>query len=285
MRIDLHTHSYFSDGTDSPTILVEKAARAHLDVISLTDHDTTDGVREAMQAGRRVGVYVLPGIEISTHWLDTEVHLLGYGIDTRQGSIASVLAHLRKSRKDRLEAMVSALQDHGIDLSMADIAAQSTHAISLGRPHIADALVAAGYAGSRDEAFARYLAKGRPAYIPRQTIGLAEAVDLVHESGGAAIIAHPGIRGNEEALKGDVIEQLVKDHHLDGLEVDYPLHDASAREFYHQLGGRLGMIRTGSSDYHGSGKVNHDLGCELTRESAWRLLALRISRYGGIVPH
>lgn len=178
MRIDLHTHSNVSDGTDSPTALVARAQSLGVQVVALCDHDTFDGITEAEEAGRRFGVAVLPGIEISTHVADQEVHLLGYGADPWSQPLRDALADLRKSRLERLPRMLAKLASLGVQISEADVQAQAGHASSLGRPHIADALVAGGFVKNRDEAFARYLDQSAPAFVPRRSLELAGAITL-----------------------------------------------------------------------------------------------------------
>jgi len=285
MRIDLHTHSSVSDGTDTPTRLVLKAQAAGLDVIALTDHDTLLGLDEAAEAGRRVGVKVLAGVEVSTQLRGAEVHLLGYGIGQHDEAFNEELARGRASREQRLPAMLARLAALGLPLDLSEVMAQRKSAnVTVGRPHVADAMVARGYVANRDEAFAKYLDRTGPAYVPRSMVDLGRGIDLIHEAGGAAVLAHPGIREMAEALTGDVIAGLTSEHGLDGIEVDYPLHDASTRDLYHRIGARLGLVRTGGSDYHGSGKVDHPLGVATARESAYRELLRRIRSHGGLAP-
>lgn len=283
MRIDLHTHSWASDGTDSPTRLVLQAQRAELDVIALTDHDTLTGVDEAKQAGRRVGVHVLGGVELSTTLAGREVHLLGYGPRPDHEPLNAELRRIRDGRRDRLPAMLAKLAELGLPVSLEEVIAQAVGAgASLGRPHVADAMIAKGYVTSRDEAFAGYLDRTGPVFVPRPAAELRAGIDLLHAAGAAVVLAHPGIRGIGEVVTGEVLQELATDHGLDGIEVDYPLHDASTRDLYHRLGARLGLVRTGSSDYHGTGKVGHDLGSVTTRLSAYQELLRRIAGHGGV---
>lgn len=281
MRIDLHTHSWVSDGTDSPTRLVLKAHAAGLDVIALTDHDTLGGVEEAREAGRRVGVHVLAGVELSATLSAREVHLLGYGPRLDHAELNAELHRIRQGRRNRLPAMLEKLTELGFPVTMGEVQAHAAAGASLGRPHVADAMVARGYVVSRDEAFLRFLDRHGPAYVPRPTCELGAGIDLLHAAGAAVVLAHPGIREMNQVLTGEVIEWLTREHGLDGIEVDYPLHDLSTRDLYHRLGARLDLVRTGSSDYHGAGKVGHDLGCVTTREPAYRELLRRITAHGG----
>ncbi len=283
MRIDLHTHSRVSDGTDTPTRLVLKALEAGLDVIALTDHDTFDGVPEAVAAGKRVGLRVVPGIEMSTDVAGRSVHLLGYGCDMHNPALNRELLAVRTGRSRRLPAMCEQLSEVGVPVTMDDIKAVSPSARSLGRPHVADALVAKGYVADRGEAFDKYLAEGKPGYVARYSTDLARAITLVHDAGGAAVIAHPWSRGNDDVVTASLLESLVLGYGLDGIEVDHEDHDADTRRLLFEMGARLGLIRTGSSDYHGAGKEGHALGCNLTRKSAFLELVSRIRARGGSV--
>ena len=280
MRIDLHTHSNVSDGTDSPTRLVLAAKQVGLDMVALTDHDTMAGVAEAAEVGRRIGVQVLPGVELSTNLDGVEVHLLGYGPDPREPEFAAEMVKLRQSRAQRIPEMLKRLAALGVGIdSDAVLARAAATNSSVGRPHLADELVAAGHVANRDEAFARYLDSSGPAYVPRYTVDLIRGIELLHGAGGAVVLAHPGIRGASRVLTGEVIEMLAEQHELDGIEVDYPLHDATTRDLYHRIGARSNLVRTGSSDYHGMGKINHDLGSVTTRPTAYGELLRRIERH------
>lgn len=283
MRIDLHTHSRVSDGTDTPTGLVMKALEAGLDVIALTDHDTFDGVHEAAAAGKRVGVRVVTGVEMSTELDGVSVHLLGYGCDVHHRALNEELTALRRGRAQRVPVMCDKLVALGLEISVEDVAATARSARSLGRPHVADTLVAKGYVHDRSEAFDTYLGDGMPAYVPRYNTDLVRAIGLVHAAGGAAVIAHPWGRGSRSVLTAPVLEKLVREHSLDGMEVDHEDHDAETRALLFEMGARLGLIRTGSSDHHGDGKVGHALGCNLTRKSAFMELVSRIRGRGGVV--
>lgn len=283
MRIDLHTHSVVSDGTDTPTRLVLKAMEAGLDVIGVTDHDTFDGVPEAVEAGKRIGVTVLPGIEMSTTFGGRSVHLLGYGCDPYNRELVTELAKIRVARTGRLKAFAERITELGMPLSVDDIAAAAGASPSIGRPHVADAMVAKGYVEHRDDAFDQWLRQDKPGYVPRYACDLERAIALLHDAHGIAVLAHPWGRGNEEVLPGEVIARLAAEHGLDGIEVDHPDHDERARELLFQLGARTGLIRTGSSDYHGLGKRNNPLGACLTRDTAYREMLRRIRLRGGAV--
>ena len=283
MRIDLHTHSTISDGTDSPTRLVMKAATSGLDVIALTDHDTFDGLEEAQAAGQRFGVRLLPGLEMTCHIGGRDVHLLGYGPHPDDPALGRELQITRDSRVGRLDAICQILAEVGMSVTTADVHRAAGSASSLGRPHVADAMVAKGYVEDRDEAFRDWLADGKPAYVPRHSVALEEGIDLIHDAGGVAVLAHPWGSGAQQVLTPQVIASLSAYHQLDGIEVEHQDHDQAARRMLFDLGGRLGLVRTGASDYHGSGKKDHELGCNLTRETAYRELVTRIQLRGGVL--
>ncbi|MFT3886619.1 MAG: PHP domain-containing protein [Arachnia sp.] len=282
MKIDLHTHSSVSDGTDTPTGLVMKALQAGLDVIGLTDHDTFDGVAEAQEAGKRIGVRVVAGIEVSTQHDGRSVHLLGYGCDPYHRPLIQELTEIRVGRTGRIPEMVQRLTELGLEVTMEDVQVAAKGAPAVGRPHVADALVARGHIKDRDEAFAHWISEDGPAYVKRYACPLERAIDLIHDAGGVAVIAHPWGRGGREVLSAPYIESLVRDHELEGIEVDHPDHDDDTRSLLFEMGARLGLVRTGSSDYHGLGKKNNPLGANLTRPTAFRDLMGRIKRRGGV---
>ncbi|HJE52230.1 MAG TPA: PHP domain-containing protein [Tessaracoccus flavescens] len=283
MRIDLHTHSRVSDGTDTPTTLVMKAFAAELDVIALTDHDTFGGVLEAQEAGKRIGVKVLCGIEMSTVHNGKSVHLLGYGCDMYDRALNEELARIRFGRSERLPAMIQKLNEAGLELTLDDVTRVAMGAPVIGRPHISDALVEKGYVADRDEGFEKWLGVDKPGYVPRYACELERAIDLIHGAKGVAVIAHPWGRGGQEVLPAPYLESLVQSHQLEGIEVDHQDHDDETRSLLFEMGGRVGLVRTGSSDYHGLGKKGHPLGVNLTRPSAYKDLVARIKRRGGVV--
>ncbi len=284
MKIDLHTHSRVSDGTDSPTRLVLKAHDAGLDVISLTDHDTFDGLLEAVEAGRRIGLTVLSGIEMSCRAEGMTVHLLGYGCDPWHRPLLEELARIRVGRFGRLRATADRLTALGMPLTVDDIVAAAAAAPSIGRPHVADAMVAKGYVASRRQAFDDWLGDDKPAYVARYACPLEQAIDLVHQAKGVAVLAHPWGRGADRVLTPQYLERLVAEHELDGVEVEHEDHDPKTRDLLFQMGARLGLIRTGASDYHGTGKEGHQLACNTTRDTAYREILRRIKLRGGMLP-
>jgi predicted metal-dependent phosphoesterase TrpH len=246
-RIDLHTHSTASDGLFSPTELVQHASEAGLTLIGLTDHDTTNGVAEAQAAGARVGVAVIPGVEINTDLPDGqgEAHILGYYLDVNQPAFQDMLTALRDSREKRGKRMVQQLRDQGINVEWPRVRelAQGT----VGRPHVAHALIEAGYATDVSDAFARYLVQGKPGYVPRFKLSPEQAVQLIRSAQGVPSLAHPaGI-----ARLAETILPALAEIGLLGLECYYGQYDDEAIARLLALANMHGLIPTGGSDYHG----------------------------------
>ena len=179
--------------------------------------------------------------------------------------------------------MVQKLSEAGLPITMEDVMTAAQGAPTIGRPHVADALVAKGYVPDRDEAFNQWLGEDRPGYVYRYATPLEEAIDLIHNAKGVAVLAHPWGRQGRDVLSAPYIESLVQSHGLEGIEVDHEDHDPDTRSLLFEMGARLGLVRTGSSDYHGTGKKGHPLGANLTRPSAYRDLVARIRRRGGVV--
>jgi 3',5'-nucleoside bisphosphate phosphatase len=274
VRIDLHTHSSVSDGTDRPDELVRHARSAGLDVIALTDHDTVDGWATARGAGAAENVLVVPGVEMSTRLHGAGVHVLAYLVDPAYPPLADELARVRESRATRLSDMTRLLTQAGMPLDVADVLTVAGQASSIGRPHVADALVAKGYVADRREAFTRLLAEGGPAYVPRYAPATVDAVRTIAAAGGVAVLAHPWGRGSRRVLDSTAIAALA-DAGMAGIEVDHEDHDPADRTELRDIAAELGLVVTGSSDYHGTGKVGHALGVNTTEPAQFeRLLAL-----------
>jgi predicted metal-dependent phosphoesterase TrpH len=276
MRIDLHTHSSVSDGTDTPEELVRRAVAVGLDVVALTDHDTFDGLDAAAEEGERIGIRVVPGVELSCSRGGSSVHLLGYGPDPGHPELAEELLRVQGGRMGRLSGVLAKLAELGVPVTEAEVLEQVGESPSVGRPHIADALIKAGHVQDRQEAFDRFLADGGPAHVARYAIDLERAVDLVHAAGGVAVIAHPWGRGREHLLPPAFLASLVRDHQLDGIEVDHQDHDEQTRQQLKALTAELGLLATGSSDYHGTGKLDHELGCNTTAPEVYAELERRL---------
>jgi len=254
MRIDLHTHSTASDGTQPPAEVVRSAAQAGLDVLALTDHDTTAGWDEAASAATHLGIALVRGIEISCQHQGISIHLLGYLQNPAAPDLLVELGRSRESRQTRLRRMVDLLS-RDLPLDWDDVLEQIKPGATVGRPHIADALVAKGIVTSRDSAFASYLKNGSPYHVSHYAPDPVRAVHLVGKAGGVAVMAHPfaSIRGR--VVADSVIEAMAAAGMV-GLEVHH--RDHSADQVLHglDLAESLGLFVTGSSDYHGAGKQN-----------------------------
>ncbi len=249
MAVDLHIHSTASDGTLTPEEIVAEAIRIGLSAIAITDHDTVDGIEPALAAAECTGLAVLPAVEISTDVEDTEVHILGYYIDYRDATLLALLYRIRENRQERARKMVDKLDQLGVSISYEAVRAQAG-AGSVGRPHVAAALVEAGCVGSQNEAFARYLRRGRPAYVPRYKLTPEEAVEQIRAAGGLAVLAHPGL-----VKRDGIIDQLLG-YGLGGVEAYHVNHSAADVEKYRQMAMSRGLIVTGGTDSHGPGGPN-----------------------------
>ena len=272
MPIDLHTHSSRSDGTATPTELVAEAAAHGLDVVALTDHDTVDGWQEAATAAVANGITLVRGIELSTRYDGRSVHLLAYLPDPSYQPLAAEMARVRGGRDSRLPLMMERLRELDIDITEDDVRDGAAEGAVLGRPHVADALVGKGVVGHRNEAFEKMLGPGGPAFVPRYATSLPHAVELVRAAGGVPVVAHPW--GRNRVLTAAALADL-QQRGLVGIEVDHQDHAPAAREELRRIAGDLGLVATGSSDWHGTGKVDHELGCNTTApEELERLLDL-----------
>jgi predicted metal-dependent phosphoesterase TrpH len=215
-------------------------------------------------------------MELSCSRQGSSVHVLAYGADPANPGLAAEMARVRDGRLGRLAGVLAKLAQLGVPVSEAEVMAQVGDSPSVGRPHIADALIKAGHVRDRQEAFDRFLADGGPAHVNRYTIEVQRGIDLVHEAGGLVVIAHPWGRGREHVLPATVIEALAHDHGLDGIEVDHQDHDAETRHRLRALAAKLGLLPTGSSDYHGTGKLDHDLGCNTTDPDVFNEIQRRL---------
>ncbi len=249
MAVDLHIHSTVSDGTLTPQQIVQEALQIGLYAIALADHDAVDGIEPALQAARGTNLLVLPAVEISTEVGNTEVHILGYYIDYHDDTLLDLLRRIREDRQQRAQKMVNKLNRLGVKVSYEAVAARAGTG-SVGRPHVAAAIVEAGYAGSQEEAFARYLRRGRPAYVPRYKLTPRQAVQQVRAAGGLPVLAHPGL-----VHQDSIIDRLVPDG-LGGIEVYHVNHSASEVSKYRDMAVQRGLIITGGTDSHGPGGPN-----------------------------
>jgi len=253
---DFHLHSTASDGVQSPAWVMETAASKGVHVLSLTDHDTTEGLTEARAAAKRLGLRLVPGMEISTDVGKVDAHLLAYGFDVEAKELQDFMAQMRNGRKERLTKMVATLRELGMPIEESRVLEIAGEA-SVGRPHVARALVEMGHVASVQEAFDLWLGNGKPADINRQRLEPSESIDLVHRHGGVVFIAHPIFMGDDYSVP---VAQL-KGWGVDGIETYYKNYLPEAVAFHEQLAERHGLARSGGSDYHGLGNPDdRDIG-------------------------
>ncbi|MEK4329111.1 PHP domain-containing protein [Paenibacillus sp. FSL R7-0297] len=250
-RCDLHSHTQASDGMQPPAENVRLAYEKGLAAVAITDHDTVSGIAEAVEAGKRLGITVVPGVEISTRTGGKEIHVLGYYIDTEQELFLSRLEQQRNTRLGRNEAIIDKLRGLGIEISMEQVLSGMGRELkpdeSVGRPHIADELVRLGAAADMRDAFDKYLAEGAAAYVSPPRITPETACRWIQEAGGAAVLAHPGIYGDDE-----LVRMILETGALRGIEVYHSDHGPSEHERYLALAEEFGLLVTGGSDFHGA---------------------------------
>lgn len=248
MRIDLHTHTTASDGLFTPAALLERARAAELSAIGITDHDTATGVREALAGARPEGLEVIAGIEVSAYVGERDLHVLGYFIDPEAESLRAFEEERRVLRTERLHRMVEQLRAAGMDLTIDEVLAQPGGDGAPGRPHVARALLAKGYAKSMGEVFQRILGKGGAGHVPMQKPEAGEAAALIERAGGVPVIAHAALDDLDP-----VLDELVAKG-MRGIEVYHPDHKPEARARYADYARAKGLLMTGGSDYHGEGR-------------------------------
>jgi predicted metal-dependent phosphoesterase TrpH len=244
---DLHLHTQFSDGTFTPEELVLRAQKAGIACIALTDHDTVEGCARAAAACANVKMEFISGAELTAEHEDTEVHILGYFLDTKNQVLLGRIAKFQIVRQHRINEMCDALNKLGIPLKAESVFALA-NCKSPGRPHVARALVKEKLIGNLDEAFEKYLKKGRPAWVPKTKMSALEGVELIHQAGGLAVMAHPGLNRTDE-----IIPDLV-DAGLDGIECFHTKHSTVMAERYLEIAEKYGLLVTGGSDCHGFSK-------------------------------
>jgi predicted metal-dependent phosphoesterase TrpH len=281
MLIDLHTHSNASDGTDSPSELISKAINQHLDVVALTDHDTTRGWAEATQAllhhPSNSSMQLVLGSEISCQDENgISIHMLGLLFDSEYEPLISELDKTRENRLSRMEKIVTRLNEAGIEITIEEVYAQKKGDATLGRPHLADALVARGHVASREEAFAALLHNGSKYYINHYSPSPIDAIKLIKQAGGVAVIAHPLASQRGRTISMDLFGALIEAG-LDGVEVDHRDHSDLEKSELIRLAIEHELIVTGSSDYHGTGKLNQ-LAEFTTHPAQWEALEARADK-------
>ncbi|MGE5101835.1 MAG: PHP domain-containing protein [Deltaproteobacteria bacterium] len=250
--VDLHAHSTASDGSRAPADVVREAKRIGLAAIALTDHDTVAGIAEATATAEELGLRVVPGVELSAVEGDVETHILGLHLsDTRE--LEARLIGLRDMRRTRAERMVQRLNELGVRIDFASVLEQAAGG-AIGRPHVARAMIAEGWAVDFRDAFDRYLGNGRPAYVTKERLAVSEATMLIHRAGGLAILAHPSHSGTRERIAAFV------EQGMDGVEVRHPSHSAEDTARLAALVEHFSLVPSGGSDWHGSSDGPRTLG-------------------------
>jgi len=244
---DLHLHTNFSDGTFTPEELAAHAKRHDLHAIALTDHDTMEGCARTAAACRDAGIQFIPASELTAEQDGIELHLLGYFLDSENETLKEQLTKFQEVRQNRIHEITERLRGLGVQLE-AESVFRLANCRAPGRPHVARAMVQEGYVGSLDEAFERFLKKGKPAWAPKYKMSALEAIELIHHAGGLAVLAHPGLSRADET-----IDALIRSG-LDGLECFHTKHSTYTTEHYLELAEQHGLVVTGGSDCHGMSK-------------------------------
>lgn len=256
MKIDLHTHSTYSDGTLEPQELIKFAAQLGITHIALCDHDSTEGLNEAFRQAKDCNISLVPAVEINTketELIDHSIHILGYYIDEKSEKLQEMLKHYREVRIKRAESIVERLRRMGFKISMSDFNGRKEKA-AIGRPHIADKLKEIGIVFSRQEAFDKFLARGKSAYVFYEGPSPKEAIEMILECKGIPVLAHPGF-----LIQTDTIDSLIKIG-LQGIEIYYPSHSSEQIRNFLEFANRNNLIVTGGSDYHGPGSGHESIG-------------------------
>ena len=271
--IDLHTHTSYSDGTDTPSQLINKALAAGISVIGLTDHDSISGWQEASNA-LRAGISLVPGAEISCQTPDgISVHILGLLFDSNNSELMNTLEKTRENRHGRMEKIIARINEAGINITMNDVLEQLSDGATLGRPHLADALVKKGIVASRDEAFTQMLHNNSKYYVSHYSPTPEAAIKLIKDAGGVSVIAHPMASHRGRTISLDTFGSIIQAG-LDGIEVAHRDHSPDEKLQLIKLANDSNLVMTGASDYHGNGKLN-TLGEYTTSLEQWEKLESR----------
>lgn len=247
--MDLHMHTTASDGKQSPKELLVEAKERGVTHLAITDHDTLDGYLLAREEARQLGLALLPGLEWNTEGPEDELHILGYGVDISDPRLLHLMDRRQQERIEWIGEIVERCNRLGMAITIEDCLARAKGGVIV-RTHVAEVLVAGGYSSTPQAAFDGYLRKGSPAYVPRPVFSAQEAIEITHEVGGIAILAHPGIYRFEVRLSA------LLDYGIDGIEVYYPRHSAAQMAFWERQAKQHHLIRSGGSDFHGHGSRN-----------------------------
>lgn len=281
MCIDLHTHSIYSDGSNTPQELIRLAQANGITTLSLTDHDTMEGVGPLVALGQEYAIDIITGVEISARYNKQSLHILGYGIDPANSFFTTWLLRLQDGREERNHKILNSLHHLGVDISIEEIDQVSATGLT-GRPHFAQLLIKKGVVRSFEEAFRHYLGKGQKAWHSRFCYDAIEAIRTIHEAGGIAVLAHPGQLDHEHKRQAAIISELTL-YGLDGIEVIYPTHSKKFRKTLLALAQKHNLVVTGGSDYHGHNRPANTLagtrGSICPSESLLSPVIKRIARY------
>ncbi|MGI9667555.1 MAG: PHP domain-containing protein [Acidimicrobiia bacterium] len=258
MSVDLHTHSNVSDGVETPAALMDLAADAGVDIVALTDHDTLDGIAEARTTAERHGMRFIPGVELSVDHTGLKMHMLVYFTEPGEGQLAETLRDLRTGRDERNVEIVAKLNSLGYEIALEDVIVHAAGP-SVGRPHIADALIEKGYFDKRDDVFEHLLHDGGPAYLPRTRLTAVEAIRMAREIDAVPVIAHPMTIPTTRDGYDELFEELASEG-LGGIEAHHSMHSVELRHHLTDVAARLNLAATGGSDYHGATKRTYRIG-------------------------
>jgi len=251
MIADLHTHTTASDGTYSPEKLVKAAQRKKINVLSVTDHDTVAGLPQIEDLCKKAGIIFIPGIEITCHAQEEEIHILAYGVNTSSPTLQKFLDQQLQDRYSRLEKIIEQLEAANVFLTWEEVKRHIHSESAAGRPHVARALVYKGYVPTFQDAFTNYLTPGKPGYVPRKKIPADAVIALIHQTGGISSLAHPGF-----IKKQEILEELASQG-LQGIEAYHPMHKTRQKTQYERWAEEKNLLVTGGSDFHGDKKRGH----------------------------
>ena len=256
--IDLHMHSTFSDGTLTPTQLVERAKKNNIEVMAITDHDNIDGLEEGRKEAEKKEIIFVNGIEVSANFLDKDIHILGYFLNLEDKEFLDWLKNLQGKRHNRTLKILKKLSTLGIEISLDEVKEEALGNV-IGRPHIAKMIIKKGFASTMDEVFDRYLGDGKPAYIPKVGVDMVEVVKKLKANEAIVILAHPHLISHSDDTVVNIIDMLVENK-LDGLELYYPNIDPKKRKKLLKIAKTRGLLLTGGSDFHGLNRPGIDIG-------------------------
>lgn len=272
--IDLHIHTTCSDGTYTPEEVVGLCKEQNIEVMSITDHDTIEGLKEGKKKAEELGITFINGIEFSSDYYGKEVHILGYFLNIEDDVFLKEIKMLEKEREKRTELMLEKLKKYGINLTMDDILEEVTGNL-ISRTHIAGAMYKKGYIRSRKEAFINYIGSGKGAYIPKENLSPSRAVRLIKENGGLAFVAHPKLISLGEKRTFELLD-ILQEEGLDGLEIYYPSFSSIDIAYYSRIAKERGLIASGGSDFHGGNRREISIGVSNVKNDVYDTMLKRL---------